>query len=69
MKYAVKVCFDGKDDWVYVTVDRIPLEDLEMEPLDPPPMIFDDKESAEEIADTFRIDGKEDNVKVVEYEY
>jgi hypothetical protein len=54
---------------VYVTVDRIPLEDLEMEPLDPPPMIFDDKESAEEIAATFRIDGKEDNVKVVEYEY
>jgi len=61
MKYAIKVCLDGKDDWMYITEPTKHQSDLV-------PMIFEDEESAEKIAIIWRLEGKEDKVKVVEYE-
>ena len=40
MKYAIKVCLDGKNDWMYITEPTKHQSDLV-------PMIFEDKESAE----------------------
>ena len=40
MKYAIKVCLDGKNDWMYITEPTKHQSDLVT-------MIFEDKESAE----------------------
>ena len=61
MRYAIKVCLDGKDDWLYITEYTKNCMDLR-------PILFDDEESAENYAITWRLEGKADNVKVVEYE-
>ena len=61
MKYAIKVNL-AVDDWIYVTEYTRHCMDLV-------PMIFDDIESAENFAITWRLEGKADNVKVVEYDY
>jgi len=62
VKYAIKVCLDGKDDWLYVTEYTRNCMDLV-------PVLFDDEESAENYAIIWRIEGKADMVKVVEYDY
>jgi hypothetical protein len=62
MKYAIKVCLDGKDDWLYIT-------EYTRDCMDLVPVLFDDIESAENFAITWRLEGKADNVKVVEYDY
>ena len=61
MKYAIKVCIDGKDDWLYITESNRNCMDLR-------PVLFDDEESAENYAITWRLEGKAHYVKVVEYE-
>jgi len=60
--YAIMVCLDGKDDWIFVTKDTGRC-DWNLEP-----MLFEDVHAALEVADTFAIEGKEHNVKVVSYE-
>ena len=60
MKYAIKVNL-AIDDWIYVT-------EYTRDCMDLVPMIFDDIESAENFAITWRLEGKADNVKVVEYD-
>ena len=66
MKYAIKVCLDGKDDWMYITEPTN--SSMSLHQSDLVPIIFEDEESAEKIAIIWRLEGKEDNVKVVEYE-
>jgi hypothetical protein len=61
MKYAIKVCLDGKDDWLYVTERTRNCMDLV-------PVLFDDEESAENYAISWRLEGKADMVKVVNYD-
>ena len=60
MKYAIKVCLDNKDNWLYITEYTRHCMELV-------PVTFDDIESAENYAITWRLEGKADNVKVVEY--
>jgi hypothetical protein len=60
--YAIMVCLDGKDDWIFVTKDTGRC-DWNLEP-----MLFEDVHSALDVARTFEIEGKEHNVKVVSYE-
>ena len=60
--YAIMVCLDGKDDWIFVTKDTGRC-DWNLEP-----MLFEDVHAALEVADTFAIEGKEHNVKVVSYD-
>lgn len=59
MKYAVKIML-SEDDWIYITEDTDNCFDLT-------PVLFDDKELAEEFADTWRLKGKIENVRVIEY--
>ena len=60
--YAIMVCLDGKDDWIFVTKDTGRC-DWNLEP-----MLFEDVHKALDVARTFEIEGKERNVKVVSYE-
>ena len=60
--YAIMVCLDGKDDWIFVTKDSKKC-DWNLEP-----MLFEDVYAALEVANTFAIKGKEHNVKVVSYD-
>ena len=60
--YAIMVCLDGKDDWIFVTKDTGRC-DWNLEP-----MLFEDAHAALDVARTFEIEGKEHNVKVVSYE-
>ena len=60
--FAIMVCLDGKDDWIFVTKDTGKC-DWNLQP-----MLFEDVHAALEVADTFAIEGKEHNVKVVSYE-
>ena len=60
--YAIMVCLDGKDDWIFVT------EDSKKCDWNLKPMLFKDAHAALEVANTFAIKGKEHNVKVVSYE-
>ena len=62
MKYAIKVCLDGKDDWLYITEYTRNCMDLV-------PVLFDDEESAENYAITWRLEGKADMVKVEKYDH
>ena len=60
-KYAIKICLDGKDDWIFVT------EDTKGECWDLRPRLFTDLTEALECAKVFTIEGKEQNVQVVNY--
>ena len=60
--YAIMVCLDGKDEWIFVTKDTGRC-DWNLEP-----MLFEDAHAALEVANTFAIKGKEHNVKVVSYD-
>ena len=60
--YAIMVCLDpDNDDWIYITEHTKNCMDLR-------PVLFDDEESAENYAITWRLEGKADMVKVVSYE-
>jgi len=59
--YAIMICLDGKDDWIFVTEDTEHCWDLK-------PMLFEDAELALIYARTFEVEGKAHNVKVVSYE-
>ena len=59
MKYAIMINAFGDDDWIYVTEDS----------LDGPCVkVYTTSEEAEEVAEIWRLPGKELNVKVVTYE-
>ena len=61
MKYAIKVCIDSdNDDWLYITERKTNCTELQ-------PVLFDLEEDAENYAITWRLEGKADMVKVVEY--
>ena len=60
MKYAVRVQL-AENDWIYVT------EDTGQCDFDLQPVLFDRRDAAEKFADGWRLEGKEDNVQVVEY--
>ena len=59
--YAIMVCLDGKDDWIFVTEQTEHCWDLK-------PMLFEDAKLALTYAKTFEVEGKEHNVKVINYE-
>ena len=61
--WAIMVCLDGKDDWIFVTEDTNKCDMWNLRP-----MLFDDINDALEYATTFTIEGKEHNVKVVNYD-
>jgi len=61
-KWAIMVCLDGKDDWIFIT------EDSKGNCWDLRPVLFDDINDALEYARTFTVQGKEHNVKVVNYD-
>jgi len=61
MMYAVMICLDGQDDWIYVTETGAHNSyDLEVK-------IFATEQQAERHADVWRVTGKEHQVRVVEY--
>jgi len=62
MKYAVMVCLDGKDDWIYLT-ENTGHCDMNLSP-----RLFNTSELAEEVAEIWRMKDQERNVKVVTYE-
>ena len=61
-KWAIMVCLDGKDDWIFVT------EDSKGNCWDLRPVLFDDINVALEYAKTWTVPDKEHNVKVVNYD-
>jgi hypothetical protein len=61
-KWAIMVCLDGKDDWIFVTETTNDCWDLK-------PLLFERIEDAMAYAETFHIPGKEPNVQVVDYNY
>lgn len=61
MKYAVKVQL-AVDDWIYAT------EDTGQCDFDLRPVLFHSRKAAEQFAAGWRLEGKEGNVKVEEYE-
>ena len=60
--YAVMVCLDGKDDWIYITENT-----GESDIWDIRPVLFKDLDNAMLFADKFSEKGKEENVQVVTY--
>jgi len=63
-KWAVMVCIDvEEDDWIFVTEDTGKCDMFDLRPV-----LFDDINDALEYATTFTIEGKEHNVKVVNYD-
>lgn len=60
-EWAVMVCLDGKDDWIYLTEDTGKC-DWNLKP-----MLFDSEDEAEAFASSWRLAGSQKNVKVVEY--
>lgn len=61
MKYAVKIML-AADDWIYIT------EDTHGKCWDLKPVLFEHREQAEDFANTWRKKGKEQLVKVVDYD-
>ena len=61
-KWAIMVCLDGKDDWIFIT------EDPKGNCWDLRPVLFDDINVALEHAKTWTVPDKEHNVKVVNYD-
>lgn len=63
-KYAIMVLFDKEaDDWLFVTEDTGSCDMWNLRP-----MLFDSIEEAFEHAAVWYIEGKEDNVSIVEYD-
>ena len=60
--YAVMVCLDSKDDWIYITENT-----GESDIWDIRPVLFKNLEDAILFADKFSENGKEENVQVVKY--
>ena len=60
MSYAVMICLDGKDDWIYITKQTEYCWDSQ-------PELFEDASKAMEFAKTFQIPDKPENVMVVNY--
>ena len=60
--WAVMICLDGKDDWIFVTEDTGKC-DWELKPV-----LFNDINDALLFADQYVISGKEENVQVVTYD-
>ena len=60
--WAIMVCLDGKDDWIFVTENTGSCDMWNLRPV-----LFNDINDALEYATTFTIEGKEHNVKVVTY--
>jgi len=61
MKYAVMVCLDGKDDWLYITEDTGKCD------FDLQPVLFDTEDEADSFAAAWRLAGAEKSIKVTEY--
>ena len=61
-KWAIMVCLDGKDDWIFVTEDNRSC-DWNLQP-----MLFDHVSDALAFSQQWVIPGKEANVQVVNYE-
>ena len=59
--YAIMVCLDGKDDWIFITEKTENCWDIR-------PLLFEDMETAFEYSEPWVIPGKEENVKVVKYQ-
>jgi len=59
--YAIMICLDGKDDWIYITKQTEHCWDIR-------PLMFEDVETALEYSEPWVIPGKEENVKVVKYQ-
>ena len=62
MKYAVMICLDGAEDWIYVT------EDTKSCDWNLKPVVYETSELAEEAAEIWRLPGRQRNVKVVTYD-
>lgn len=63
-KYAIMVLFDKEtDDWLYVTEDN-----PDTETWTPRPVLFETIEEAFEHAAVWYLEGKEENVSIVEYD-
>jgi len=60
--FAIMICLDGKDDWIFVTEDTGKCDWVLK------PILFDDVETAFEYAEAFTVQGKEGNIKVVSYD-
>ena len=60
--YAVMVCLDGKDDWIYVTenTDKCDMWNLKVQ-------TYEDANEAMEVAKTFQHPDKPEMVMVVDY--
>jgi hypothetical protein len=60
--YAIMVCLDGKDDWIYVTenTNKCDMWNLKVK-------TFEDAGEAMEVAKTFQHPDKPENVMVVDY--
>lgn len=61
-KWAIMVCLDGKDDWIFVTENTGKCDMWNLQP-----MLFNDIKDAVDYANVFALKGKEHNVKVVNY--
>ena len=62
-KWAVMVCLDGKDDWIFVTEDNGKCDMFNLQPV-----LFDDINEAIAYAGTFALPDLEKNVMVVNYD-
>ena len=60
--YAIMVCLDGKDDWIYVTenTDKCDMWNLKVQ-------TYEDAQEAMEVAKTFQHPDKPEMVMVVDY--
>ena len=62
MSYAVMVCLDGKDDWIYITKQTNQQHCWNLQP-----ELFEDAYEAMQFAQVFQIPDKPQNVMVVDY--
>ena len=60
--YAIMVCLDGKDDWIYVTenTNKCDMWNLKVQ-------TYEDADEAMEVAKTFQHPDKPEMVMVVDY--
>ena len=60
--YAIMVCLDGKDDWIYVTenTNKCDMWNLKVQ-------TYEDADEAMEVAKTFQHPDNPENVMVVNY--
>ena len=60
--YAIMICIDGQDDWIYVTEDtgKCDMWNLKVQ-------TYEDAEEAMEVAKTFQHPDKPEMVMVVDY--